>query len=212
MENPERKGLLSRRRFLKLAGLAAGATAIYGLWRVNYENQVHEKLKKMDEWEPKVANYLSETIESKRLDNLKILSDLARPQFIELVSKNQSSLLTPNTEPSNNSKYDLLAFVLGEHYQLKVPAHNEGPKTIPAADDSLSFLDRTIRRVDYEKIVGANLQNQANMWIEAVYRSYAAAFELDPTMKDGVYLPENQSFYGRAFTPRNRFVRLQYHP
>lgn len=214
MENPERRGLLnmriSRRSFVTLVVLAAGASAFYGWWDGKNENQKHEK--KMNGWEPKVANLLSETIESERLDNLNTLNDLSRPQFIDLVSKSQNSLLSPNPESSKGSRYDLLAFVLGQHYQLKIPAHNEGPKTIPAADDSLSFLDRTIGRVAYDKIRGRNLQNQANMWIEAVYRSYAAAFELDPTMKDGVYIPEIQSLYGRVFTPRNRFVRLQSHP
>lgn len=212
MENPERKGLLSRRRFLGLLAFLVGGGTLYGWWKVNYEDQKNEMLEKMNQWEPQVASLLSETVASERLDNLKILSDLARPQFIDLVSKSQDSLLSSNPWSANNSRYDLLAFVLGEHYQLKIPAHNEGPKSIGAADDSLSFLDRTVARINYEKIRAASLQSQANMWVEALYRSYAAASQLDPTMRDGVYVPKHQSLYGRAFTPRNRFVRLQYHP
>lgn len=211
MGNLERKNLMSRRALLKLAGITAVGAATYGLWKVNSDYQEREVLSKMNRWEPQVASLLNETLESERLDNLNILSNIARPQFVDMVSKDQNSLLSPDSNSKNNSRGNFLTFVLGEHYQLKIPAYEENPYAVLKAADSLSFLERALERVGYDKLKKANLQNQANMWVEALYRSYAAAWELDPTMNDGVYIPENQSLYGQVFAPRHRFVRLQPH-
>lgn len=210
MKDAEPRSLISRRDFLKLAGYGAAGLGFYGLWRLNYDAQTGEKLKKMNEWEPKVANFLRETLESEKLDNLKVFTEIARPQFVDLISRSKDLLLSPAPD-SNTTRYNLLAFALGEHYGLKIPTYEEGP-TVPFDKDTLSFLDRTITRVDPERIRGKGAENQANMWVEAVYRSYAAAWELDPTIKDGVYVPENQSLFGRVLAESNRFIRLQPHP
>jgi hypothetical protein len=210
MKETESKGSINRRGFLELAGYGAAIMGFYSLWKWNYNVQRDEELRQMNEWEPAVANLLRETIESDKLDNLKVLTEIARPQFIDLVSRSKEALLSPIPDSNNGARYDLLAFALGEHYGLKLATHSEGGTTL-FDEDTLSFLDRTMKRVDPQRIRDRKIENQANMWVEAVYRSYAAAWQLDPTIKDGVYLPDNQYLLGRSLTPRNRFVRLQSH-
>lgn len=200
---------VSRRDFLKLAGYGTAALSLYGLWRLSYEVERGEKSKQLNEWEPQVANYLFETIESNKLDNLKVFTEIARPQFIDLVARNTKSLLSSSTE-AYASRYNLLAFALGEHYGVRIATHEEG-QVIPFDEDTLSFLDRSLTRVGLSRISEKSIEKQANMWIEGLYRSYAAAWQLDPTMPEGVYLPENQSLFGHVFVPNNRFVRLQPH-
>lgn len=211
MKDAEPRGLISRRGFVKAAGYGAAGLALYGLWRLGHGVQTGEKLRKINEWEPQVANFLRETLESKKLDNLKVFTEIARPQFVELVSRSREALLSPISDVNTSARYNLLALALGEHYAVRVPTYDEGA-TIPFDKDTLSFLDRTITRVDPQRIRNRGIENQANMWVEADYRSYAAAWELNPTMKDGVYLPANQSLFGRIFFPNNRFIRLQLHP
>lgn len=201
----------TRRDFLKILGGGATAFAIYGFLKLNYDSQTGEKLIKMNEWEPKVADFLRETLESDKLDNLKVFNEIARPQFVNLVSETKSPLLSPIKETSNPPRYDLLAFSLGEHYQENIPTYEEAPGYVDFYNDTLSFLDRAIVRVGPEKIKDKNLETQSNMWVEALYRSFSAAHEFDPTLKDGVYLPENQTLFGRGIAPLNRFVRLQPH-
>jgi len=210
MKDGEPRKSVDRRGFLKLVGYGAAGVGLYGLWRLNYDVQRDEKLRQMNEWEPVVANFLRETIESDKLDNLKVFTELARPQFVDLVSRNSEALLSPIPDSNNGARYDLLVFALGEHYGLKLATHSEEGTTL-FGEDALSFLDRTMKRVDPQRIRDRKIENQANMWIEAVYRSYAAAWQLDPTIKDGVYLPENQYLLGRSLAPRDRFVRLQSH-
>jgi hypothetical protein len=200
---------INRRDFLKIVIWSMAGVGVYGLWRLNYNLQRGEKQRKMNEWEPQVANLLRETLESEELDNLKVFTEIARPQFVDLVSRSENSLLSP-TPSSNSARYNLLAFALGEHYGLKFPSYGEGAP-IPFDEDTLSFLDQTITRIDPERIRVRDTESQSNMWVEALYRSYAAAWEIDPTMKDGVYLPENLSLLGRSFAPNDRFVRLQPH-
>ncbi len=212
MHNLETEGgPANRRDFLKIVGAGATGLAIYGFWRLNYDLQTGEKLRKMNEWEPKVADFLRETLESDKLDNLKVFNEIARPQFVDLVSESKSSLLSPIKEISKPPRYDLLAFSLGEHYQENIPTYEEAPGYVDFYNDTLSFLDRAILRVGPENVKDKNLETQSNMWVEALYRSYSAAHEFDPTLKDGVYLPENQTLIGRGIAPRNRFVRLQPH-
>ena len=210
MKDQEPRKSVDRRGFLMLAGYGAAGLGLYGLWRLNYDVQRDEKLRQMNEWEPTVANFLRETIESDKLDNLKVFTELARPQFVDLVSRSEETLLSPKPDFNNSARYDLLAFALGEYYGLKLATHSEGG-IILRSEDTLSFLDRTIKRVDPQRIRDRKIENQANMWVEAVYRSYSAACQLDPTIKDGVYLPENQSLFGSALAPKHRFVRLQPH-
>src|SRR3990167_3101623 len=144
---------LNRRDFLKLA---AYCTAGYGLWRLSYYVQTGEKLRKMSEWEPQVTNFLRETLESEKLDNLKVFTEIARPQFVDLVSRSKDLLLSPAPD-SNTTRYNLLAFALGEHYGLKIPTYDGGP-TVPFAKDTLSFLDRTITKVNPERIKGKGVE------------------------------------------------------
>ncbi len=210
MKETEPKGSINRRGFLELAGYGVVGMGLYSLWRWNYDVQRDEKLRQMNEWEPTVANFLRETIESDKLDNLKALTEIARPQFVDLVSRSEEALLSPTPDSNNGARYDLLAFALGEHYGLRLATHSEGG-TILYGEDALSFLDRTMKRVDSQRIRDRKIENQANVWIEAVYRSYSAAHQLDPTIKDGVYLPENQSLLSSALAPKHRFVRLQSH-
>ena len=210
MRETEPRGSISRRGFLELAGYGAVIMGFYGLWKWNYDVQRDEELKQMNEWEPMVANFLRETIESDKLDNLKVLTEIARPQFVDLVSRSEEVLLSPIPDSNNGARYDLLAFALSEHYELELATHSEGG-IIPRSEDTLLFLDRIIKRIDPQRIRDRKIENQANMWVEAMYRSYSAAYQLDPTMKDGVYLPGNQSLLGSALAPKHRFVRLQSH-
>lgn len=213
MKDAEPRGLISRRDFLKLGVWSAVGLATYGMWRFNYDTQTREKLRKMNEWEPRVANFLRETLESEKLDNLKVFTEIARPQFVDLVSRSGEALLSPISDANTSARYNLLAFALGEHYGLRMPTYDEVATVIFEDTDTLSFLGRTITRVDPQRIRDRGIENQANMWVEAVYRSNAAAWKLDPTMKDGVYLPEiNQTLIGHAVAPKYRFIRLQSHP
>ena len=167
----------------------------------------------MDEWEPEVARLLNETVESDRLDNLGILNDLARQQFIGLVSDNQETLYSYDPKISYGSRYNLLAFVLGEHYQVKYPEYEQGKGSeVFFAEDTLSFLDRILDHEAYSEIRGKSVESQANMWIEGLLRSYSGVWGHDPTIKDGVYLPpKNMTLLTAGFISYD-FVRLQSHP
>lgn len=207
--NVDQGRFLSRRNFLRIAGLSAGGFALYELWSLSSATQKGEKLRRMNEWQPQVVKLLLETVEADRLDNLEVFNGLAKTQFVTLVKDNTESLLSSAKEAYPN-RYNLLAFALGEHYGLQIPRYDEG-QTLPFDEDTLSFLDRSLTRVGLSRIREKSIERQANMWVEALYRSYAAAWEIDPTNADGVYLPENQSIFGRMLAPNNRFIRLQPH-
>lgn len=199
----------SKRRFLEWTGYGAVGLVLSGLWKFAYDADREEKLRQLSDWEPQVANYLFETIESDKLDNLKVFTEIARPQFINLVAQNTESLLSSSVE-AYPGKYNLLAFVLGEHYGLKMAPYEKG-QTILFDKDALSFLDRSLKQVGLKRISEKSREKQANMLVEGLYRSYAAAWQINPTIPEGVYLPDNQSLFGRSLAPSNRFVRLQPH-
>lgn len=204
------RGLISRRAFLEYAGYCVVVAGAAGLWQLNYDAHRGETLRLMTEWEPKVAKLLSETIKSEKLDNLKVFSELARPEFVELVSRSEEALLSPVPEDNTEARFNLLAFALSEHWGQRISTHGEGGKVM-YEEDALWFLNQTITRVGAQEIRDRRIENQANMLVEAVFRSYAAAWQLDPTMEDGVNLPANQFNSWLLLPPRERFVRLQSH-
>jgi len=200
----------NRRDFLKSTlALIGGGAVLYTAWRLNYNSFLAEEARNFSEWEPKVANLLTDSLHSTNPENLHIFNEADQQRVIDLIRTNQSSLYSENQALRDEAQYKVMALILGLHYQAVLP---EKSNQVPEADTAMKFLNDTLALVDPSTIQQQSTEHQTNMWIEAVYRSWAAAWEIDPTQKDGVYLPDQgQSLFGMAIAPRHSFIRLQTH-
>ena len=201
--NGQSKGI-TRREFLGFFGLAAILYGLHSAGKYDHEKKLTENTRN---WVPKVADLLNETLQAEQQENFYFFAPASKREFVQLVATSDESILSANPNTKIGPRYNLLAFVLSEAWQTqRFPSYSEDPEAIFLNEDTLTFFNQVISVVGPQTIRSKPLESKANMYIESMLRSYAAAWKYDPTNKEGVLLAT-----GNPILPSAKFIRLQTH-
>ena len=196
-------------------GIIFGGTGL--MLYLQHRDLADNKEKIKDASRPIVKKYLEDDLQAGKADNLLILSQLAQKNIYIAVQNKNKELTSSDPILNRPARWNIASIVIGDLLKTPMVTIDE-KKTVKemGMSEFFDFLDNTVGEIEEKTITAAGIEQQANMWTEAVLRSYSLAYSIKDELPrpDGVYLTvSTPSLLGAGLGQQSEFhfIKLQDH-